>query len=94
MILLDLICLLILGVVCYWVHYIATVIRAKKSQNKLKLRSTEKKKMSKSQVKKELDNLLAEYNQGRISEQQYYDRANPLIDKLSDLYTDVAWTFH
>lgn len=94
MILLDLICLLILGVVCYWVHYIATVITAKKSQNKRRLRATEKKEMSKSQVKKELDNLLAEYNQGHISEQQYYDRTNPLIDKLSDLYTDVAWTYH
>ncbi|GGC06079.1 hypothetical protein GCM10011325_36210 [Dyadobacter sediminis] len=49
--------------------------------------------MSKSQIKKELDNLLVQYNQGSISEQQYYERANPLIDKLSDLYSEVVWTY-
>lgn len=90
---LDLICLLILGVVCYWVNYLATVVTSNKGRNKRRLQAKQKKKMSKSQIKKDLDNLLVQYNQGIISEQQYYERANPLIDKLSDLYADVAWTF-
>lgn len=93
MMLLDLLCLLILGVVCFWVHYLSTVLTSNKSRNKRRLRAKQKRKMSKSQIKKELDNLLVQYNQGSISEQQYYERANPLIDKLSDLYSEVVWTY-
>lgn len=86
MILLDLMCLLILGVFCLGVNYIVTLTTSRKRRNKGKLRSKQEKKMSKSEIKKELDNLLVQYNQGTINEQQYFDQADPLIGKLSDQY--------
>ncbi len=93
MILLDLLCLLVLGILCFWVYYLSTVLTSNKNRNKRRRRAKQNRKMSKSEIKSELDNLLVQYNQGYISEQQYYDKANPLIDKLSDLYSEVAWTY-
>lgn len=93
MILFDLMCLLILGVFCFWVNYIATGITARKRRSKGKQRPKQEKKMSKSEIKKELDNLLVQYNQGIISEQQYLERADPLIGKLSDLYSESVRTY-
>ncbi|MCF2505175.1 hypothetical protein L0663_17400 [Dyadobacter sp. CY107] len=89
----DLICLLILGVFCFWVNYIVTLTTSRKRWNKGKLRSKQEKKMSKAEIKKELDNLLVQYNQETINEQQYRDRADPLIGKLSDQYSEAVRTY-
>ena len=93
MILSDLIYLLIFGVCCYWIKAIFNVATSKKSQNRGGRFCNKGKGTSKSLIRKELDNLLTQYKQGIITEQQYYKRANALIDKISDLYSDVVWTY-
>ena len=93
MILSDLLCLSVSGILCYQAKCITKVILAKKNLKNCKRRRSQDQKISKSHIKRDLDNLLAQYNRGIISKQQYYDLSNPLIDKLSDLYSDVVWTY-
>ncbi len=83
--LLDLLCVLMLGIVCQMVNYVVAVWTSGKRRRSRIRRENIIKKRSELHIKKELDELLVHYNNGELSEQQYLDEANPLIDKLSDL---------
>jgi hypothetical protein len=67
------------------VNYVVAVWTSGKRRRSRIRRENIIKKRSELHIKKELDELLVHYNNGELSEQQYLDEANPLIDKLADL---------
>jgi hypothetical protein len=68
-------------------------VQSKKSQNRSGKNNNKGMVASKSQIREKLDQLSDQYKQGVITKEQYYKRANVLIDKISDKYSDVIWTY-
>jgi DNA-binding helix-hairpin-helix protein with protein kinase domain len=83
--LLDLLCVLVLGIGCQIVNHFAAIWMSRKRRRSLARRENLRRKNTGLKIKMELDELLSQYQQGKLSEQQYLDKANPLIDKLADL---------
>lgn len=93
MILIAIIYLPTFAVCCYWIKIIPDLFSSKESQHRPGEYYNKGMVASKSQIREKLDHLSDQYKQGVITREQYYKRANGLIDKLSDKYSDVVWAY-
>ncbi|SDF58466.1 hypothetical protein SAMN04487996_111200 [Dyadobacter soli] len=83
--LLDLLSVLFLGITCFAVNHLVGGWKSRIRRRKVEIRVQSTKKRKRSLIEKELDYLLLQYNQGLLTEQQYHQMTNSLIDKLIEL---------
>ncbi len=86
---LDLLSVLFLGISCFAINHFIGEWKSRIRRQKREVRAQSNKKRKRSHIEKDLDYLLLQYNQGLLSEQQYHQMTNSLIDKLIELDASV-----